>query len=263
MDFNQALQDYQSGEFTDQDVTRCAGLSERSWRELIKTGAVRTAGRRGRGQVRCCDANTFKRTALIAGLNRAGLSLAVSGQIAYLLPRDQFLYFTCDPVRSLLNSAGKRDPVTGLPPRLKLPKANWCDPDKPARANPKNDWLIEIYDGRFVGRIIGSKHAPLIYGDLRDQRTRFVLWRPFRACFDGPNETRHLEPWYVETEPRFSDADYEKHDADDDPLCRAAERAVRNPVFKTTINATLAIRMALRRYLGIEPAIPPSDIGET
>ena len=28
----------------------------------------------------------------------------------------------------------------------------------------------------------------------------------------------------------------------------------RSPLFKTTINLTLAIRKALRRYLGIEPA---------
>jgi hypothetical protein len=45
-----------------------------------------------------------------------------------------------------------------------------------------------------------------------------------------------------------------------DPLCIAAEAALRSPVFKTTINPTLAIRKALRRYLGIEPVLTKSEI---
>ena len=45
------------------------------------------------------------------------------------------------------------------------------------------------------------------------------------------------------------------HDGDDDPLSDAAEAAARSPLFTTTINVTLAVRKALRRYLGIEPAL--------
>ena len=33
-----------------------------------------------------------------------------------------------------------------------------------------------------------------------------------------------------------------------------ARAAARRPIFKTSINITLAIRIALRRYLGLEPA---------
>jgi hypothetical protein len=44
-----------------------------------------------------------------------------------------------------------------------------------------------------------------------------------------------------------------KHDTDTDPLCIEAEAAARSPLFKTTINISLAVRRALRRYLGIEP----------
>jgi hypothetical protein len=49
--------------------------------------------------------------------------------------------------------------------------------------------------------------------------------------------------------------EYEKHDPDTDPLCIEAEAAARSPLFKTTINITLAVRRTLRRYL-IEPAAP-------
>jgi hypothetical protein len=34
---------------------------------------------------------------------------------------------------------------------------------------------------------------------------------------------------------------------------------VRSPILKTTVNITLAVRKALRRYLGIEPALQIED----
>jgi hypothetical protein len=55
----------------------------------------------------------------------------------------------------------------------------------------------------------------------------------------------------------------EHHESKTDPLCMAAEAALRSPVFKTTINPTLAIRKALRRYLGIEPVLPSPAIRES
>ena len=100
-------------------MNRCTGLSVRAWRELIKRGAVRTlTEKRGRGRVRMCDATTFKRAALIAALNQAGLSLAMAGRIAYFLPLDVLLYAVWDPIFILLDVTAKADPETGLPPRL-------------------------------------------------------------------------------------------------------------------------------------------------
>jgi hypothetical protein len=58
---------------------------------------------------------------------------------------------------------------------------------------------------------------------------------------------------------KLLDYEFEKHDRDDDPLCIAAEATARGSLFKTSINITLAIRQALRRYLGIEG----SEMGET
>jgi hypothetical protein len=49
------------------------------------------------------------------------------------------------------------------------------------------------------------------------------------------------------------------HGTDGDPLGIAAEATARGPVFKTTVNVTLAVRKASRRYLGIEPIVPGFD----
>jgi hypothetical protein len=284
MNFDDALRRYRNGVFTDHDVTRCTGLSVRAWRELIKIGAVRTVTEdRGPGRVRLCDANTFKRAALIAALNRARFSLAVSGRIAYFLPLDMLLYAIWDPCTILLQGWADVDPDTGLPPRVEQPKADWFDPDKPAKADPKKDWLIEIYEGRFVGIIRGAKREdePSIYGDLRNEGTRFVSWYPFHRLIKVSGATKEIAQavlpykigdlvakweypinWADRLNPDFLDYKYEDHGRDGDPLSVAAEATARNPLFKTTVNVTLAIRKALRRYLDIEPAVAASEMRE-
>lgn len=273
MTLNDALRRYQKGLFGDQDVTTCTGLSVRAWRELIKVGAAYTiTDIRGRGRVRLCDATTFKRAAIIAALNRAGLSLAMAGRLAYFLPADELLYALWDPCNILLDISGIVDPVTGLPPRLARPKTDWFDPDRPAKADPENDWRVEIFDGRFVGITTGIDDEPAIHGDLRDDGTTFVCWLPFHqhTKFAG-YQTKAAEAllprykigdliakwqqphiWSDRLHPKFLDYHFEEHT--DDPLVRAAVAAAQSPVSKTTVNISLAIRKALRRYLDIEPA---------
>jgi hypothetical protein len=279
MDLNDALRRYREDAFTDSDVTRCTGLSVRAWRELIKIGAVRTVTEdRGPGRVRLCDANTFKRAALIAALNRARFSLAVSGRIAYFLPLDTLLYKIWDPYWILFQVFADVDTDTDLPPRVEPPTADWFDPDKPAKADLKHDLLIEIYEDLFVGVICGTKDedGPAIYGDLRNEGTRFVSWFPFHQQTKVHSATKQIaqallphkivetlipkweDPgrWSDRLDPHFLDYKYEDHGTDGDPLAIAAEATARSPLFKTTINVTLAVRKALRRYLGIEPAVP-------
>jgi hypothetical protein len=98
MNVDETVRRYRMNLFTDEDVTRCTGLSVRGWRELIRTRAVRTVTEaRGRGLVRLCDATVLKRAAVTAAINAAGLSLAVSAHIAYSLPLHTLLYEICDP----------------------------------------------------------------------------------------------------------------------------------------------------------------------
>jgi hypothetical protein len=273
-----ALRRYREDRFTDTDVTRCTGLSVRALRELIKVRAIRTQTEgRGPGRVRVCDATALKRAAVISALNQAGLSLAVAGRVAYFMPFHTLLYTVCDPLTILFQRRIDSDSRTELPPRVQRPIVDWFDPDKPATANPETDWLIGIYDGRYVAAIYNSnlKDEPTIFGDLRQHGARFVAWFPFhrRNQITGGaigEMARELLPYYrfvdfvaewseptkYREELKSFNYEYEEHDTHTDPLCVEAEAAARSPLFKTTINITLAVRRALRRYLGIEPAAP-------
>ena len=273
-DLDDALRRYREDRFSDGDVTSCTGLSVRAWRELIKLKAVRTEDGRGPGRVRICDRTNLKRSAVISALHQAGFSLAVAGPIALFLPYHTLLYEVCDPITILFQHSTEIDSRSGLPPRVKRPIVDWFDPLKPAKAEPGVDWLIEIFDGRFVGvRYDSGKDALTIFGDLRQQATRFVAWSPFQPRdqaggaiqriareLRGPGligmiaEREDPTKWTKKSIKELHRLGYhfEHHRAKTDPLCIAAEAAVRSPVFKTTINPTLAIRKALRRYLGIE-----------
>ena len=285
MEFDEALSRYRRGQFTDQDVTGCTDLSRRAWRELIKLKAVHTEEEiygRGPGLVRTCDAHTLKRTAVISPLNQFGLSLAVAGQIAYVMPYHTLLYVVCDPLTIMFEYSAELDRNTGLPPRLQTPLADWFDPLKPATAEPDTDWLLEIFDGRFVGVRYDARKGPVtIFGDLREQATQFVGWLPFprRDQFAGGAIERIAQevrgPGFIQFIADYEDPAkwlkvlhrlgyrLENHDSEADPLCVAAQSAVRSPNFKTTVNVTFAVRKALRRYLGIEPPAPKLGIGES
>ncbi len=280
MAYDEALCRYRQDRFADQDVTRCTGLSVRAWRELIKLKAVRTEDEkygRGPGLVRTCDAHTLKRAAVISALHRSGVSLAVAGQIAYVMPFHTLLYVVCDPLTILFQYSAELDPNTGLPPRLQRPLADWFDPFKPATAEPDTDWVVEIFDGRFVGVRYDARKDPVtIFGDLREQATRFVAWLPFlrRDQFAGGAIERLAQELrgagFIKFIADYEDPSkwlkrlhglgyrFEDHDGEADALCVAAGSAVRSPIVRTTVNVTLTIRKALRRYLGIEPAAPNS-----
>jgi hypothetical protein len=135
--------------------------------------------------------------------------------------------------------------------------------------------LIEIFDGRFVGARYDARKGPVtIFGDLREQATRFVGWLPFprRDQFAGGAIERLAQEargaGFIKFIADFEDPSkwlkrlqglgyrFENHDGEADPLCVAAESGVRNPIFRTIVNVTLVVRKALRRYLGIEPALP-------
>jgi hypothetical protein len=275
MDYDKLLSGYRQDRFTDGDVTRCTGLSVRAWRELIKLKAVRTEQERygrGPGRVRTCDAHTLKRAAVIFALHQSGLSLAVAGQIAYVMPFHTLLYVVCDPLTILFQYSAELDPNTGLPSRLQRPMADWFDPFKPAMAEPDTDWLIEIFDGRFVGVRYDARQGPVtIFGDLREHG--FIAWLPFlrRDQFAGGAieglaqevlgagsvkfVADHEDPSKWLKHLHGLGYHFENHDGKADALWVAAESAVRSPIFRTTVNVTLAIRKALRRYLGIGPAL--------
>jgi hypothetical protein len=270
---------YRQKQFTDEDVTRCTGLTVRSWRELIKLRAVNTlAEARGRSRIRLCDAGALKRAAVIAALNQTGLSLAVSGQIAFWAPFHSVLYEIVDPIRVRGRSAGETDAETELPPPVNEPRVNWFDANGTAQTDPHTDWLVHVYDNRFVGVRYQIEDEPVIFGDLREERSSFVAWLPLhpRAKFEHSAIAR-LAQERLPSPNRFADfvADWEnpakwpkeikqlgyefEERAATDPLRVSADGSLCSPVTVTTINVSLAIRKTLRRYLGLEPTASASN----
>ena len=115
MNFEGHLWRYRQNAFTDDDITGCTGLTVRAWRELIKLRAVHTlAEAHGRGRVRVCDATVLKRAAVIAALNHAGFSLAVSGKIAFCVPFHSVLYEIVDPIQCFVDRPPRQIPKPGL-----------------------------------------------------------------------------------------------------------------------------------------------------
>jgi len=182
------------------------------------------------------------------------------------------LYEICDPWMILFECSTKRDSHPGLPPRVRKPRAVWFNPNTAAEPDPGGDWLLRIYDGRFVGAIYDAKHPPTIFGDLRNGGATFIAWWPFRRRVQRMG--RVIDGFLRDRPPKFLDFigqwespakwpkqleslgyRFEPHNENRDPLCAAADASVRSPLFTTTINVTLAIRSALRRYLNLEPAI--------
>jgi hypothetical protein len=263
MRINDALRQYQTGLFTDGDMTRCTGLSVRSWRELIKIGAVRTREvGHGRGRVRLCDPTTLKRAAAINALNTAGFSLAVAGRIAYHLPQDELLYSRIDPLALLSERAAGSDREAIQLSGSRNPARDWFDPSKPAIAEPIDDWFIEIVDCRFVGVRWPGEKEPMIYGDLRDGGALFVSWFPSHRIvkhFPNGKKSRSGRPKWGDPEnaadqlsPAYLEYTFEDHSAPNDPLKLAAATAFRSPTSKLSVDVSLVIRKALRRYLGVE-----------
>jgi hypothetical protein len=275
VDLNQALRSYQENKFTDDDIVGCTGLTIRASRELLKVGAMRSiTERRGPGLVRVFDATTFKRAAIIAALNAAGFSLATAGRIAYFVPFEELLFAVCDPFTILFMHGTPVNPDTGLPRPWPEPRANWFDPDRPAKADLENDWFLEIYDRRFIGalyKIPGAPDQPFIYADLRDAATRLVLWLPFheeRPVFNFPLKqfvqvfaAKWAQPsgWSDRLSSKFLDYHFEDHSADDDALRLLAEATARDATFTITINLSSAVRKALRRYLGLDRAATSNE----
>jgi hypothetical protein len=280
MGFEQALSSYRNDRFTDQDVICCTDLSLRAWRALLEIRAVTTvAERRGRGRIRLYDSTAFKRAAVIAAINQAGFNLAVSGQIAYFMPFHTLMFTVCDPVTILLDPSAEVTPKTPFP-RVDRPSVDWFDPKKPAKAEP-TDWKIEIHEGHFVAAIYGATNKRMIFGDLRNRGARFVAWYPSHdktqvtgTAIEGL--AREALPYhrFVDFVAEFEDPtkwtqlldelgyELEKVEAAD-PLRMVADDIARNPLFTTTINVSLAIRKALRRYLGMEPVEPSSETEES
>jgi hypothetical protein len=233
MSFEDRLIWYQRGRFTSADVTRGTGLSERSQRELAKLGILPPIPQ-AKTKARLFDARMFKRAAIIAPLNKGGFSLEVAGRITYAAPLLEQLWFSMvDP------------PGVG-------PRREWFDPGRPP-ATEVNDYLIEIIDAHYV--VHSTDAGPAVFGEIFDDPPRFIWWSNAVEYAISNYET----PEWVDLGPRWNwdrsmDDKALKFDVGEvsENDKRLAKQACENPYTKLTINAGLALRIALRRLLYID-----------
>jgi hypothetical protein len=120
--------------------------------------------------------------------------------------------------------------------------------------------------------IYDARDPPRIFGDLRNDGAAFMGWWPLRHRVPRPRMGRVIEGFLRNRSAGYFDFvsewespalwpkelsslgyRFERHDRDRDPLCIAADTSIRSPLITTSVNVTLAIRQALRRYLKIEP----------
>lgn len=250
-----ALRRFRKDIFTDNDVSRCTGLSPRSVRELIKFGAVRTRSEdRGAGHIRTFDSTMFKRLAVISAVHEASFNLQVAGRVARVLPSADLLYRTHDPISALCETAGPgqdRD----YPPRAV--RAKWFKPDEPAAVDAEYDWLLEIFDRRFVALVAQGKRVRMVYGDLRNDGTKFVSWGSIHALSVSAATGDGRKPGTQgstsdQVDARSVELGSEEREDPDEALVLEASAAKWRPISTMSINASLAIRLAVRRYLDIE-----------
>jgi hypothetical protein len=252
---------YYESRFTAADVTRASALSERSQRVLAKLGILQPIPQE-LPHKRLFDSRMVKRASAIAPLNQLKLSLEVAGRIVYAAPILEDLTFgIIDPWDITFDAGSEFDHKTKLWERRKAPhnRDKWFDPKFPV-AEDEADYFIEIINGRYVGCRVSRKDPPGVFGELVDDMTCFVWWR--RAVpHMGPSVGEAKPQWQYDqsmSAEMLRSFDF-KDDTDEDEA--AAKAACENPISQITINASVALRAALRRLVFVDgpaPKSPPS-----
>ena len=156
------------------------------------------------------------------------------------------------------------DRGTGLPPRREMPVGSTGSiPISQQLQTPTTIGCSKLIpDGRFVALVFQRRRGTLIYGDLRKTGTEFVSWWPFQAqlidYFSGNGDV--APKWEGKRssadriDPKFLNYRYENHDSDDAPRGAWPTPRRSGPSSRRPSDMMLSpIRLALRRYLGIEP----------
>jgi hypothetical protein len=264
MYFEDALHWYRRDRFTADDVTRATGLPERSQRELLKLGII-SAVPQARTKARLLTSLMLKRAAIIAPLQRSGLSLGVAGRIVYAaMMLEDLVYDIVDPWAAAYDAATAFDHETGLFQPRKLPhnRDTWFDPAHPP-ATDQADFFLSVINSKFV--MFGADNPDGAFGELTPDLTDFIWWD--NAMYDdikarakngvlqlsvlgiGDHSPAPFGSFDNTANPKTLAIKTKTAASDDE---KSAEQAKKNPVSMLTINASLALRVALRRLLYIE-----------
>jgi hypothetical protein len=244
MDLESAIAWYGSSHFNAADMQRATGLSERSQRELLKLGILQAVPQ-SRTASRLFDARMLKRAALIYPLHEHGsFSLQVSGKLVYAdINLESILFDVIDPWQAHQRMAA------GAPGAEK--EWHWFTSSGNPVTEP-DDYYIALINRHYVAS--GSAESLRVYGHLTEDRTDVVVYRG--AVWDELiKPSGKIPDWSLsEFHPRsaltgnsriFKSKSASKQERD------AVKRALDSPISKFSVNASLTLRMALRRLLKI------------
>jgi hypothetical protein len=245
MDLESAIAWYGSGHFDAADMQRATGLSERSQRELLKLGILQAVPQ-SRTATRLFDSRMLKRAALIYPLHVHGsFNLQVSGKLVYAdMILEDLLFDTIDP------SEAHRRMAEGGPGAEK--EWRWLICDGNPIAEP-NDYYISLINRYYVAS--ESAGSLRVYGHLTEDRTDIVVYR--EAVWDELVKPSGKIPEWSKSQFHPRSALTGKSRAFKSKSASKGEReavkhALDSPISKFSVNASLTLRMAMRRLLKID-----------
>jgi hypothetical protein len=241
--------------YTDDQLLEATGLHIDNVRKLVTWGAVRPAkGGRGRGNVRMWYAHTVRHIACVAALVNAGLSVKMAHTLVYLDILGDIFFDIIDPETLAMNS-GDKD--------------GWFDPERPLDPQDDHDFRLIIADGKYVFIHSLTKETPIPKGILADAGTLFrtyVDFSRYSGSVGDDGKVKDLRPkWemapgHFEVDPGSLAWQYDKTLEDETAI--DWQTAYSAAVSITTVNLSLACKIAMRRLLNIPVFFPKPPVTE-
>ena len=241
MDIELAITWYRDSQFDAADMQRATGLSERSQRELLKLGILQAVPQL-RTATRLFDARMLKRAALIYPLNKhGGFSLQLSGKMIYANSIiESLLFSTIDPWL-VYNRTGAKQRAEQ--------EWHWLTSNESLTTKP-SDYYVAVINGHYV--VAGWIDNLVAYGHLTDDKTDIVVYRG--AVWDELIQpSGDISEWSdSELHPRSAltgnSRNFKSRNATEAER-EAFRQALDSPISKFSVNASLTLRMAMRRLL--------------
>jgi hypothetical protein len=244
MDLESAIAWYGRGHFNAADMQRATGLSERSQRELLKLGILQAVPQ-SRTATRLINSRMLKRAALIYPLHEHGsLSLQVSGKLVYAnMILESLLFDEIDPWQAYHRMVDKGPEADREWHRLTSSSNPVTEP---------GDYYIALINRHYVAS--GSAGSLLVYGHLTEDHTDVVVYRgavwdelirPSGKIPDWSDSEFHPRSALTGNSRLFKSKSASKSERD------AVKQALDSPISKFSVNASLTLRMAMRRLLRI------------
>lgn len=264
-----------SGTFSDEELSSYVGIHPRSLRDLAKWGALdRAINQGGAGKKRLWSGLAIRRSASIAALNQAGISLPLAARINFYFWMDLRI---ANNLREMPNWEWLQTPGAKTHTMRHLIDLR----DRHVKTHP-DDVIVRIIDSELVflegrpkiarrdrnrinvcvGRL--AKHdQQLLVWDILPRRMRIADFRPANPTYSVEESHRAFErawnTWKRDIESEFGHEINPQFLAfrEDPKINKAyAKRLLENHQSELNVNLTVAMKIALRKALGLPVTYP-------